>query len=236
MKKEKIAIIPARGGSKRIPKKNIKEFCGKPIIAYAIETALESKLFDEVMVSTDSEEIAEIARKYGASIPFMRSEETAGDYASTAQVIFEVLDKYQEKGRSFDFGACIYPTAPFVTKEKLADAINLIQTKTGTIVLPVVAFSYPPQRGYVMEDSYIKMKYPDNFKTRSQDLEKIYHDAGQFFAINIEKYREVQGIVVNDIIPYVLNEQEVQDIDNETDWEIAQIKYEYMRRKNKEVR
>lgn len=235
MEKEKIAIIPARGGSKRIPKKNIKEFCGKPIICYAIEAALKSKLFDEVMVSTDSEEIADIARRYGASVPFMRSRETAGDYASTAQVIFEVLDKYEKMGRSFEFGTCIYPTAPFVTKEKLADAMNLIQTKIGTIVLPVVAFSYPPQRGYVMKDSYIKMKYPENFKTRSQDLETIYHDAGQFFAINIEKYREVQGIVVENIIPYVLNEQEVQDIDNETDWEIAQIKYEYMI-KNKEIR
>ena len=228
MKKEKIAIIPARGGSKRIPKKNIKEFCGKPIICYAIQAALESHLFDEVMVSTDSEEIANIARNYGASVPFMRSGETAGDYASTAEVIFEVLNKYQEIGKDFDFGVCIYPTAPFVTKEKLAEAMKLIQVKSGTIVLPVVAFSYPPQRGYVMEDSYIKMKYPQNFKTRSQDLEKIYHDAGQFFAINIEKYKEVQGVVVSDIIPYVLNEQEVQDIDNETDWEIAQIKYEYM--------
>lgn len=234
MEKEKIAIIPARGGSKRIPKKNIKEFCGRPIICYAIEAALQSELFDEVMVSTDSEEIAEIARKYGASVPFMRSREAAGDYASTAQVIFEVLDEYEKKGRRFDFGTCIYPTAPFVTKEKLTEAMNLIQTKTGTIVLPVVAFSYPPQRGYVMKDSYIKMKYPENFKTRSQDLEKIYHDAGQFFAINIEKYREVQGIVIDNIIPYVLSEQEVQDIDNETDWEIAQIKYEYMI-KNKKV-
>ena len=234
MEKEKIAIIPARGGSKRIPKKNIKEFCGKPIICYAIEAALKSKLFDEVMVSTDSEEIADIARRYGASVPFMRSRETAGDYASTAQGIFEVLDKYEKMGRSFEFGTCIYPTAPFVTKEKLADAMNLIQTKIGTIVLPVVAFSYPPQRGYVMKDSYIKMKYPENFKTRSQDLETIYHDAGQFFAINIEKYREVQGIVIDNIIPYVLSEQEVQDIDNETDWEIAQIKYEYMI-KNKKI-
>lgn len=233
MKKEKIAIIPARGGSKRIPKKNIKEFCGRPIICYAIEAALKSKLFDEVMVSTDSEEIAGIAQKYGASVPFMRSKETAGDYASTAQVIFEVLDEYEKTGRSFDFGTCIYPTAPFVTKEKLTDAMNLIQTQTGTIVLPVVAFSYPPQRGYVMKDSYIKMKYPENFKTRSQDLETIYHDAGQFFAINIEKYREVQGIVVDNIIPYVLNEQEVQDIDNETDWEIAEMKYRLMTEKEK---
>ena len=124
MEKEKIAIIPARGGSKRIPKKNIKEFCGRPIICYAIEAALQSELFDEVMVSTDSEEIAEIARKYGASVPFMRSREAAGDYASTAQVIFEVLDEYEKKGRRFDFGTCIYPTAPFVTKEKLTEAID----------------------------------------------------------------------------------------------------------------
>ena len=231
MGQKRIAIIPARGGSKRIPKKNIKEFCGKPIIAYAIEAALNAKIFDEVMVSTDSEEIAGIAEKFGARIPFMRSEKTSGDYASTADVIFEVLDRYREMGEVFDYGMCIYPTAPFVTPEKLRDAMNLIQKGNGNIVLPVVPFSYPPQRGYVMEDTYIKMKYPENFKVRSQDLGKIYHDAGQFFAINIENYRKVQGIVVEGIIPYILNEQEVQDIDNETDWELAQIKYEYMTRK-----
>lgn len=231
MKERTIAIIPARGGSKRIPKKNIKDFCGKPIIGYAIEAAVKAGIFDEVMVSTDSEEIAKIARGFGADIPFMRSERTSGDYATTADVIFEVLDKYREQGKEFSYGVCIYPTAPFVTADKLIKAMELIQSGNGQIVLPVVAFSYPPQRGYVMNENYLKMKCPENFKARSQDLEKMYHDAGQFFAINIARYRESRGVVVEGILPYILPEQEVQDIDNETDWEIAQIKYEYMLRK-----
>ncbi len=229
---KKIAIIPARGGSKRIPKKNIKEFCGKPIIAYGISEALKSEAFDEVMVSTDSEEIACIAEKYGANVPFLRSINTSGDFSTTAEVIFEVLDRYREINMEFEYGMCIYPTAPFVTAEKIREAMELIQNTNAKIVLPVVAFSYPPQRGYVMKNNELKMQYPENFRVRSQDLEKIYHDAGQFFAINISKYREVNGIVVNGIIPYVLSEYEVQDIDNETDWQIAQIKYNYLLNKN----
>ena len=229
---KKIAIIPARGGSKRIPKKNIKEFCGKPIIAYGISEALKSEVFDEVMVSTDSEEIACIAEKYGANVPFLRSINTSGDFSTTAEVIFEVLDRYREINMEFEYGMCIYPTAPFVTAEKIREAMELIQNRNAKIVLPVVAFSYPPQRGYVMKNNELKMQYPENFRVRSQDLEKIYHDAGQFFAINISKYREVNGIVVNGIIPYVLSEYEVQDIDNETDWQIAQIKYNYLLNKN----
>lgn len=230
---KKIAIIPARGGSKRIPKKNIKEFCGKPIIAYGISEALKSEAFDEVMVSTDSEEIACIAEKYGANVPFLRSINTSGDFSTTAEVIFEVLDRYREINMEFEYGMCIYPTAPFVTAEKIREAMELIQNRNAKIVLPVVAFSYPPQRGYVMKNNELKMQYPENFRVRSQDLEKIYHDAGQFFAINISKYREVNGIVVNGIIPYVLSEYEVQDIDNETDWQIAQIKYNYLLNKNR---
>lgn len=230
---KKIAIIPARGGSKRIPKKNIKEFCGKPIIAYGILEALKSEVFDEVMVSTDSEEIACIAEKYGANVPFLRSVNTSGDFSTTAEVIFEVLDRYREINMEFEYGMCIYPTAPFVTAEKIREAMELIQNRNAKIVLPVVAFSYPPQRGYVMKNNELKMQYPENFRVRSQDLEKIYHDAGQFFAINISKYREVNGIVVNGIIPYVLSEYEVQDIDNETDWQIAQIKYNYLLNKNR---
>ncbi len=230
---KKIAIIPARGGSKRIPKKNIKEFCGKPIIAYGISEALKSEAFDEVMVSTDSEEIACIAEKYGANVPFLRSINTSGDFSTTAEVIFEVLDRYREINMEFEYGMCIYPTAPFVTAEKIREAMELIQNTNAKIVLPVVAFSYPPQRGYVMKNNELKMQYPENFRVRSQDLEKIYHDAGQFFAINISKYREVNGIVVNGIIPYVLSEYEVQDIDNETDWQIAQIKYNYLLNKNR---
>ncbi|MBQ4283553.1 MAG: pseudaminic acid cytidylyltransferase [Lachnospira sp.] len=229
---KRIAIIPARGGSKRIPKKNIKEFCGKPIIAYAIEEALKSGIFDEVMVSTDSDEIADIAKRYGANVPFLRSEETAGDFATTADVIFEVLDKYEELGTHFEYGICVYPTAPFVTAEKIKQAMDVVESEDCNIVLPVVVFSYPPQRGYVLKDERLGMKYPENFKARSQDLERMYHDAGQFFAINVERYRQHSGIIIDGIAPMIMDEREVQDIDNETDWEIAEIKYKLMLKKD----
>ena len=139
-----IAIITARGGSKRIPKKNIREFCGKPILAYSIEAALNSGLFDEVMVSTDSEEIADIAREYGADVPFMREAATSGDYATTSDVIMEVTDKYSEMGIKYDYICCIYPTAPFVTAKKLIEAMNVMIEKKPVEVMPIVQFSFPP--------------------------------------------------------------------------------------------
>ena len=142
---KKIAIITARGGSKRIPRKNIREFCGKPILAYSVEAAVASGLFDEVMVSTDDEAIAGLARKAGALVPFYRSVETAGDFASTDDVILEVLTEYRKRGREFDAFCCIYPTAPFLTGERLRRAMELLDTADS--VMPVTAFSYPPQRG-----------------------------------------------------------------------------------------
>ena len=145
MKEKSIAIITARGGSKRIPKKNIKEFCGKPIIAYSIEAALKSGIFSEVMVSTDSHKIAEIARSYGAEVPFLRSERTSDDYATTSDVILEVLSEYEQLGRTFEYICCIYPTAPFITREKLQFAMEMIERDGVEAVMPVVEFSYPPQ-------------------------------------------------------------------------------------------
>ena len=170
-----IAIITARGGSKRIPKKNIKGFCGKPIIAYSIEAALESGLFDVVMVSTDSQEIAEISKSYGAKVPFLRSEATSNDYAVTEDVLLEVLDEYQKIGSMFDIVCCIYPTAPFITAEKLRTAYNLLkQKKEAEAIVPVVRFSFPPQRGIINKDGYLKYQYPENAMKRSQDLEQIH--------------------------------------------------------------
>lgn len=227
-----IAIITARGGSKRIPKKNIKDFCGKPIIAYSIEAALNSGCFDEVMVSTDSREIADIAESYGASVPFMRSEATSGDYATTADVIIEVLDRYHDVGKDFDYTCCIYPTAPFVTSEKLASAMNIMKEHNPVEVLPVVAYSFPPQRSYIINDGYVEYKYREFARTRSQDLEKQYHDAGQFYVYNTRKYLEIHGDVVEKIMPIIVPDLEVQDIDNESDWTIAEIKYKYMKQRN----
>ena len=224
-----IAIITARGGSMRIPKKNIKKFCGKPIIAYSIEAAIKSEKFSEVMVSTDSQEIAEIAKKYGAKVPFLRSERTSDDYATTSDVLLEVISRYKEQGREFQYICCIYPTAPFVTKEKLTEAIELIDTKKALAVMPIVEFSYPPQRCYVMNaNSSIEYKYPQYARSRSQDLEKQYHDAGQFYVYDTVNYLKNQGKIWKNILPVVVSELEVQDIDNETDWRLAELKYQLM--------
>lgn len=226
-----IAIITARGGSKRIPKKNIKEFCGKPIIAYSIEASLQSGVFDEVMVSTDSEEIAEIARSYGAMVPFMRSEKTASDYATTRDVLMEVLQEYEHRGITFDDMTCIYPTAPFLTAQKLRDAVSLFKSAKCSLLIPVVKFSYPPQRAYVINgDGNLMFKWEEFRYARSQDLEPFYHDAGQFYCYNISDYLSLDGVVKKNVMPFILPESEVQDIDTEEDWKIAELKYSLMKR------
>jgi N-acylneuraminate cytidylyltransferase len=226
---KRIAIITARGGSKRIPHKNRKDFCGKPILAYSIQAAIESGLFDEVMVSTDSEEIADIARQYGAKVPFMRSEKTSDDYATTADVLCEVLDEYHKRGRDFEYMACLYPTAPFVTPEKLQKAVNLLEdTKDAKAVMPVVPFSYPPQRGYVFNGPWVEMKWKEHYASRSQDLEKMYHDCGQFYVYKVKDFLEAKGVFAAGVVPMIMDELEVQDIDNETDWRLAELKYRMM--------
>lgn len=223
-----VAIITARGGSKRIPRKNVKEFCGKPIIVYSIEAALESGLFDEVMVSTEDEEIAGIAKAAGARVPFMRSGENAGDYASTDDVLLEVLEAYREQGREFDSFCCLYPTAPFVTAEKLRRAMQLLDKADS--VMPVVAFSFPPQRCMVLnEEGELRMKWPEHAKTRSQDLEPYYHDCGQFYCCKTAPFLEHKTTDLPHMVPMIMSETQVQDIDNLDDWKIAELKYSLMK-------
>lgn len=222
-----IAIITARGGSKRIPRKNVKLFCGKPIITYSIEAALQSGLFEEVMVSTEDEEIARIAREVGAQVPFMRSSESAGDYASTDDVLLEVLAAYKERGREFDSFCCLYPTAPFVTAEKLKTAMGLLDKADS--VMPVVPFSFPPQRCMILnEEGELRMKWPEHAKTRSQDLEPYYHDCGQFYCCRTAPFLECKTTDLPHMVPMIMSELEVQDIDNPDDWEIAELKYQKM--------
>ncbi len=225
---KKIAVITARGGSKRIPRKNIKEFCGKPIIAYSIEAAIESGIFDTVMVSTDDEEIAEVAKRYGAEVPFYRSEKTSGDFATTNDVLLEVIDEYEKRGQSFDVLCCIYPTAPFITAAKLMDGIKLLTDSGADTLIPVVDFSYPPQRAMHIVDGKLEFMYPENLNARSQDLEKHYHDVGQFYFTKVEKYKETRNLMRGNIAPMVLSELEVQDIDNQIDWQMAELKYKLM--------
>lgn len=223
-----LALITARGGSKRIPKKNIREFCGKPILCYSIEAALASGAFDEVMVSTDSEEIAEVARKAGAKIPFYRSDDTAGDYATTAQVVEEVLSQYEEQGSNFDYVCVIYPTAPFITAEKLQDAMAKLESTGADTVSPVVRFSYPPQRGFVIEDGVTHLKWPQYRTARSQDLEPFYHDCGQFYCLRVDSFLKQRQIFMEHMVSIEMPESQVQDIDTLEDWKIAELKYKLM--------
>ena len=230
-----IAIITARGGSKRIPKKNIKEFCGKPIIAYSIEAALESKLFDEVMVSTDNEEIATVARHYGAKVPFLRSVKNSDDFATTADVLQEVIAEYGKRRQKFDAMCCIYPTAPFVTAAKLRQAYDKFIDSKAEMLVPVVAFSFPPQRAFIIRDGLLAYQYPEHINTRSQDLEKWYHDAGQFYIYDIVSFlKKVSKGKRLKSVSYELSETEVQDIDNLTDWKLAEMKYKIMRWEDKD--
>lgn len=221
-----VAIITARGGSKRIPRKNIRDFCGKPILAYSIEAAIASGIFDMVMVSTEDEEIAELARKYGAEVPFMRSAENANDYAVTKDVVKEVLETFAKEGECFDVACCIYPTAPFLTAEKLKNAVQLLEENDADSVIPVVRFGFPPQRCVVMDNGMLKFKWPEHMFTRSQDLEPFYHDAGQFYCLRTESFLQQNSLFMTKTVPLVLDELEVQDIDTEEDWKIAELKYQ----------
>ncbi len=228
-----LAIIPARGGSKRIPRKNIKDFLGKPIIAYSINSALDSGVFDEVMVSTDDIEIAEIAEHYGASVPFYRSPEMSNDMAMTAPVLIEVLDKYKQLGKEFEYVACIYPTAPFITPKILKESMELLIKSNVDSVLPIVRYSYPPQRGLIIENGLVKMLYPENYNVRSQDFTPYYHDCGQFYCLKTSVLRQEQKLYCKSTIPIELPETAVQDIDNEEDWKIAEMKYKLLANYNK---
>lgn len=224
-----LAIIPARGGSKRISRKNIREFFGKPIIAYSIQAALSSGLFDEVMVSTDDKEIAEIARQYGASVPFIRSEKTSDDFATTTDVIVEVVESYKNTGKIFENICCIYPAAPLIKSKRLTEGFEKFINERRNSVFPVVAFSYPVQRGLIIDsEGKTNMLHPENASARSQDLETVYHDAGQWYWLKIDEFLRSKKIFAENSASVILNEYEVQDIDTLTDWKMAELKYEYL--------
>lgn len=223
-----ICIIPARGGSKRIPGKNIKNFLGKPIIAYSIEAALNSEIFDVVMVSTDDEEIANIAEKYGAEVPFLRSAENADDFATTLNVLAEVIGEYRRQKQEFINLCCIYPCAPFVTSTKLKEAFELMTSNSFDSVFPVMPFGFPVQRSLKMKDGKIQFAQPEFMNSRSQDMEKRFHDAGQFYFMNIEKTVGRKIIITDNSGAVLISELEGQDIDNETDWKLAELKYKLL--------
>lgn len=220
-----IAIITARGGSKRIPRKNIRLFAGKPILYYAIKAAQDSGLFSEIMVSTDDQEIAAVAKEYGANIPFLRTPDNSNDFATTADVLKEVLDQYRLHQQTFDNTCCIYPTAAFVTGPKIREAYNHLINGEYDSVFPVIPFSHSVLRSLKIKEGKMEMAFPEYEKTRSQDLPVFYHDSGQFYWLNTEKFVASGNIYTANTGNIIISEMEAQDIDNETDWQLAEIKF-----------
>ena len=223
-----VAIITARGGSKRIPRKNIRSFLGKPIISYVIDAALKSGLFAEVMVSTDDDEIAEVAKQYGASVPFLRSTKTADDFATTADVLTEVLHQYAHQNQVFDYACCLYPTAPFVTPDLLRRAFSTLTEKEFDTIYPVQRFGFPIQRAVLLHNEKVQWFQPEHALTRSQDLESAYHDAGQFYFVNVAMFQQNHRLITNNSGGIVVPELEAHDIDSEEDWQVAELKFRMM--------
>lgn len=215
-----LAIIPARGGSKRIPRKNIKNFLGKPIIAYSIEAALESELFDEVMVSTDDKEIAETAIKLGAKVPFFRSKEKSDDYAPLNDVFIEVINEYKKQNIVFNFACLILPTAPLISINNLKKGLNILRESNSDSIRPIIRFGFPIQRAFhLLDTNEVTPVNTEEFKKRSQDLEPTFHDSGQFYWV-----KKDTDLSANKL-GFEISELEAQDIDNETDWQMAELKY-----------
>lgn len=226
-----VAIITARGGSKRIPRKNIRPFLGKPILAYVIDAGLQSGLFDEVMVSTDDAEIADVARHYGAVVPFLRRAETADDFATTADVLGEVLDHYKQRQRHFDYACCLYPTAPFITPDLLQRAFLTLTEKRFDTIYPVQRFSFPIQRAVLLRDEKVQWFQPEHALTRSQDLEPAYHDAGQFYFFSVGDFLASNRLITDNSGGIIIPELAAHDIDTEADWQVAEFKYQLLHKR-----
>lgn len=221
-----LAIIPARGGSKRIPHKNIQPFLGKPIIAYSIEAALQSGLFQEVMVSTDCPETARIAQSYGATVPFMRSDEAANDFAPLSDVLVEVVEAYARQQRHFEKLCCLLPTAPLTSADTIRRAYDLLEEGHFNSVCPVVPFSYPILRSLNMDDDgLLTMNWPEHRLTRSQDLKPAYHDSGTLYWIRTYSLMHDKKLFSDYGSALVMDEMQVQDIDTPSDWALAELKY-----------
>jgi len=225
-----LAIILGRGGSKRIPRKNIRPFHGRPIISYPIAAAKESGCFDEIMVSTDDEEIASLARTSGAAVPFLRSRQNATDFAASQHVMSEVILEYRARGREFSHVCAIYATAALLTADHLRRGYaTLLADDALTTVLPVQQFPFPIQRALVLRNGRSPMLHPEHYDSRSQDLEPAYHDAGQWYWFRTERFLGSLELMGPDCNALVLSEMDAQDIDTEDDWAIAELKYELRR-------
>lgn len=214
-----VAIIPARGGSKRIPRKNIKEFCGKPMIAWSIEAAKASGCFDQIVVSTDDEEIASVALKHGASVPFIRPRELADDFAGTLPVMHHAVAWLNEFDATVDYVCCIYATAPFVSVQDLREGFQLLRKTGSSYALSVTSYAFPIQRAIrITESGRIAMFNPESFHIRSQDLDEAWHDAGQFYWGTADAWLGERPVFSADSVPVRLPRHRVQDIDTFEDW------------------
>jgi len=223
----KVAIIPARGGSKRIPRKNIKLFYGKPMIAWSIEAALESNCFDRVVCSTDDEEIADIAREYGAEIPFIRPAHLSDDHTATIPVIAHAIEDLQKSIKNIDFACCVYATAPFIQPKDLKLSLEQIIREGADYCFPVTSYPFPIQRSIrITEEKRCEMFQPEMFNQRSQDLEEMYHDAGQFYWGKKQAWLQGEPIFSREASPYILPRYRVQDIDTNEDWKRAEFIFE----------
>lgn len=218
-----VAVIPARGGSKRIPRKNIKEFCGKPMIAYSIEAALQSGCFDKIIVSTDDSEIMEVAKSYGAEVPFTRPTELSNDYAGTIPVIRHAIEWLSEQGVEVNLVCCLYATAPFVTAEYLQQGLQQLKETNAAYAFTVTSYAFPIQRAIKLNSELgVEMFDANNFNTRSQDLEEAWHDAGQFYWGRVDAWVNEKTIFGAESTPVILPRHRVQDIDTPEDWERAE--------------
>jgi pseudaminic acid cytidylyltransferase len=223
-----IAIIPARGGSKRIPRKNIRAFCGHPILKYSIDAAQRSGLFDKIIVTTDDAEIADIAKSYNVEVPFLRPQNLSDDFATTSAVVAHALKWLKDTGEKYEFVCTIYATAPFLSSAHILKGYSVLRASTATNAFSATASPYPIQRMFkINEQERCEMFFPENFESRSQDLEDAYHDAGQFYWSRIRDYAK-ETMFGRSSIPVILPSYLVQDIDSEDDWIRAELMYKVL--------
>lgn len=225
-----LAIIPARGGSKRIPRKNIRPFAGRPIIQYSIDAALAADCFDEVMVSTEDPAIARLAKRLGAAVAFLRSRKNAGDRVGTVPVLVEVLSEYKKRGREFTYICCLYPTAPFVTAQRLKQAKRQLVNSGAEGILPIMPASCPVQQALKLERGTVKMFWPKYYHTRAQDLQPTYLDTNQFYFLTTASLLEQKTLYPKKLLPLFIPAAEGQDINTEADWQLAELKFRLLKR------
>lgn len=226
----RLAVIPARGGSKRIPRKNVRDFCGRPMIAWSIDAALESGCFDKIIVSTDDEEIAAVAKGEGAEVPFLRPAHLSGDHTATAPVIAHAIAWCIEQGFEANAVCCLYATAPFVRAEDLKQGLCRLEAEACDFVFSVTSYAFPIQRAIrIVEPGRVSMFQPEHLMTRSQDLEEAFHDAGQFYWGSAAAWLEGRPIFSTASVPIVLPRHRVQDIDTPEDWQRAELMFAALR-------